>query len=112
MDKIRMYLVEISDRLEREVKTTCVDAIDELVKTSSLKKVAQYVGVIGYVLKQERAMSNCIRKKRAASSSEPMQEIVLGCLKECTIQGAEQMCDPHLLFLRVRLRTLILRNLQ
>ena len=81
MDKIPEQLIQLSDKLDKAGKTKCANVIDELIKHQSLTKVAQYVGVIGYVLKQNRAMGNCIRKKRA-SSTVPMQEIVLGCLRE------------------------------
>ena len=81
MDSLQGYLLGLSDRLDRQGKQACADAVDDLIKTASLQKLAQYVGVIGYVLKQNRAMGNCIRKKRA-SSKAPMQEVVLDCLKE------------------------------
>lgn len=90
MDSLQQHLVELSDRIDKDGKLACADAVDELVKTASLDKLAQYVGVIGYVLKQNRAMGNCIRKKRVASG-EPMQTIVLECLKE--YQDGQQYQD-------------------
>ena len=81
MDKISEQLIQLSDKLDKAGKTKCANAIDGLIEHQSLAKVAQYVGVIGYVLKQNRAMGNCIRKKRASSTGS-MQEVVLGCLKE------------------------------
>lgn len=81
MTHIENYLIELADKLDSLGKLSSANAVDNLIKTASLEKVAQYVGVIGYVLKQERAMQNCIRRKRA-SSSGAMQEIILSCLKE------------------------------
>jgi hypothetical protein len=81
MNKISEQLIQLSDKLDSAGKPKCANAIDQLIEHQSLTKVAQYVGAIGYVLKQNRAMGNCIRKKRA-SSSVSMQEIVLGCLSE------------------------------
>lgn len=81
MEKISEQLVQLSDKLDKAGKTKCANAIDGLIEHQSLTKVAQYVGVIGYVLKQNRAMGNCIRKKRVSSTGS-MQEVVLGCLKE------------------------------
>lgn len=81
MDELKQYLVELANRLDIEDKTLCANAVDQLIENNSLTKVAQYVGAIGYVLKQNRAMGNCVRKKRSASS-QPMQQIVLECLKE------------------------------
>jgi hypothetical protein len=75
------HLLKLADRLDTEDKRACADAIDQLIKTASVEKVAQYVGVIGYVLKQNRAIGNCVRKKRVASN-RPMQEVVLECLSE------------------------------
>lgn len=81
MDKISEQLIQLSDKLDKAGKIKCANAIDGLLEHQSLTKVAQYVGVIGYVLKQNRAMGNCIRKKRVADTGS-MQEVVLGCLKE------------------------------
>ena len=76
------YLITLADKFDKEGNTTCADAVDRLLlKTASLEKVAQYVGAIGYVLKQNRAMMNCIRKKRVASKGS-MQDVVMSCLKE------------------------------
>ncbi len=78
---INNHLFELADHLDSLGLQKCADLVDDVIKSKSLIKVAQYVGVIGYVLKQNRAMSNCIRKNRV-SSDLSMQEIVLGCLKE------------------------------
>ncbi len=75
------YLANLADRLDRDGKIKSANAVDNLLQNGSLEKVAQYVGAIGYVLKQERAMANCIRQKRV-SSSGPMQEVIMDCLKE------------------------------
>ncbi len=81
MDDITQHLIDLSDRLDKQNKIVCADSVDKLVNTGALQKVAQYVGAIGYVLKQNRAMANCIRKKRVASNTS-MQEVVMDCLKE------------------------------
>ncbi len=81
MSELTQYLLTLADRLDRDGKPTCADAVTELIKTASLDKVSQYVGVIGYVLKQNRAMGNCIRKKRVATKGS-MQDVVMSCLKE------------------------------
>lgn len=81
MDRITQHLVELSNKLDQQGYIKCADAIDSLIKDNSMTKVAQYVGAIGYVLKQNRAIGNCIRKKRVASS-ESMQNVILSCLKE------------------------------
>lgn len=75
------HLADLADRLDKDGKIKSANAVDNLLQSGSLEKVAQYVGAIGYVLKQERAMANCIRQKRV-SSSGPMQEVIMDCLKE------------------------------
>ncbi|MHA2279873.1 MAG: hypothetical protein ACXAC5_03225 [Promethearchaeota archaeon] len=81
MDKMTTHLVELSDSLDKAGNRKCANTIDKLIQNQSVTKIAQYVGIIGYVLKQNRAMGNCIRKKRIASN-QSMQEVVLACLKE------------------------------
>ena len=81
MSDLTEQLISLSDRLDKEGKPSCANAVDSIIKSASLEKIAQYVGVIGYVLKQHRAMGNCIRKKRA-NSEAPMQTVVFECLKE------------------------------
>ena len=81
MDNLTEHLLKLSDSLDSAGKTNCADAIDGLMETKSIVKLAQYVGVIGYVLKQNRAMGNCIRKKRASNDGS-MQEVILDCIKE------------------------------
>jgi hypothetical protein len=75
------YLVQLADKLDASGHTDVANIVDDVIRHESLNKVAQYVGAIGYVLKQNRAMQNCIRKKRV-SSKGPMQEVILGCLRE------------------------------
>jgi hypothetical protein len=74
-------LVKAANKLDELGLFHKADTIDKIVKKASLEKVSQYVGVIGYVLKQERCMQNCIRRKRTEKKGS-MQEIVLDCLKE------------------------------
>ncbi len=81
MKQITDNLIQLSDNLDNAGKRKCANLVDGLIKNKSVTKVAQYVGVIGYVLKQNRAMGNCIRKKRVASSSS-MQEVIMECLSE------------------------------
>jgi len=78
---INNHLLELANKLDKEDNIICANAVDSLLSSNSLVKTAQYVGVIGYVLKQNRAMCNCIRKKRASQDGS-MQEVILDCLKE------------------------------
>lgn len=78
---INTHLEQLANQLDREDEIICANSVESLLASNSLVKTAQYVGVIGYVLKQNRAMCNCIRKKRVASEGS-MQDVILECLKE------------------------------
>ena len=78
---IDKFLIQLADKLDTLGHTKVADAVDDVMANRSLHKMAQYVGAIGYVLRQNRAMGNCIRKKRVASK-KAMQEVVMECLSE------------------------------
>jgi len=78
----KQHFIDLAGSCDRNGQVVAAEAIDlQLLKTASFDKVSQYVGAIGYVLKQHRAMANCLRRKRVGSN-QPMQDIVLSCLKE------------------------------
>ena len=80
---IANYLVELADQLDKQGHYQCGSAVDSIIRAGSLQKVAQYVGVIGYILRNERAMSNCLRRRRTSEpKSTSMQNVIMGCLKE------------------------------
>ena len=74
-------IIALADKLDQTGFQKYASRIDQLIQDQSFVKIAQYVGAIGYVLKQHRALSNCIRQKRVASTG-PMQNVVMDCLKE------------------------------
>jgi hypothetical protein len=78
---VQTHLIDLACDLDKMEKFAEATAIDQILFSGAMKKVAQYVGVIGYVLKQDRAMGNCIRKKRTTASG-PMQEVIMDCIKE------------------------------
>ena len=73
-------LVALADRCDKLGLTKQADLIDSALSGGSFEKTAQYVGAVGYALRQHRAMGNCIRKKRATSKSP--QDAVMSCLDE------------------------------
>lgn len=75
------HLFKLADGLDQKNKIITANLVDDVIKNQSLLKVAQYVGAIGYVLRQNRAMGNCIRRKRVKAQGS-MQEVVFECLKE------------------------------
>ena len=81
LNQLHNSIVKCANLLDRKGEIKKADLLDKIIKESSLQKLAQYVGIIGYVLKQNRCMSNCIRRKRVENDG-PMQEVILSCLKE------------------------------
>lgn len=75
------YLIKLADMCDQMGHKEIADEMDNLIRTGSFLKVSQYVGTVGYILKNQRAMANCLRKKRVASD-ESMQNVVMECLKE------------------------------
>ena len=75
------YLLQLADTCDKLGYHDIADELDSLIVSKSFEKVSQYVGTVGFAIKQQRAISNCLRKKRAASN-QPMQEIVFECLSE------------------------------
>lgn len=75
------YLIQLADTCDQLDHKGLADEIDNLIRTGSFMKVSQYVGVIGYILKNQRAVMNCIRKKRVVSDSS-VQQITFECIKE------------------------------
>jgi hypothetical protein len=80
MKELTEKMVKFANLLDSKNKMASADRVTELIKTASVDKVAQYVGAIGYVLKGQRAMGNCIRRKRVSTKGS-MQEVVMQCLK-------------------------------
>jgi len=75
------YLLSLADQCDNLGFHKIADDLDDLIRTGSFTKVAQYVGFMGYIHRSIRNIQNCQRRK-GAESSRPRQEIVLECLKE------------------------------
>jgi len=75
-------LLKLAEIADFHGKFDVADAItDNLIRSNSFTKIAQYVGVLNYVMKNTRCINNCVRQKRV-SSNESMQQITMECLKE------------------------------
>ena len=75
------YLIKLANTCDSLGFTPIADNIDNLIKDKSFIKVAQYVGVSGYMQKLTRSIQNCQRIK-GSESNRPRQEIVMECLSE------------------------------
>jgi len=82
MEKLQEHLCKIADNLDKKGEFDAADIITEAIEKQSLVKVAQYCGFSGYALRQNRALANCFRRKRAKKTNQSIHETVFECLKE------------------------------
>jgi len=82
MDQIIQELVEVANILDNKGHSSFADIVDKVANTALDVKVAQYVGVQGYWIRNTRCWGNCIRQKRANSPTKPTQEVWSDCHKE------------------------------
>lgn len=83
MDKLLIQMIQLADKLDRKSSKKAVEMLDSCIKTAGLIKQAQYVGVQGYWVKQERCFVNCYNAKRRKSSGKASpQECFFDCLDE------------------------------
>ena len=59
MDKLLIQMIKLADKLDKKNAKKAVEMLDSCIKTAGLIKQAQYVGIQGYWLKQERSFINC-----------------------------------------------------
>jgi len=83
MDNLLIQMIQLADKLDRKNAKKAVEMLDSCIKTAGLIKEAQYVGIQGYWLKQERCFINCYNAKRRKSSGKASpQECFFDCLDE------------------------------
>ncbi len=75
-------LIEVANTLDNSNHTDWADSVDKVAKSFAMVKQAQYVGIQGYWIRNERCWSNCYRQKRASKPKTPTQEIWMECQKE------------------------------
>ena len=74
-------IVKIASAAEDKGLLKQASALDSISKKMVMTKFAQYVGIQGYWIKNERCWSNCYRQKRA-TSKKAAQEVWVECQKE------------------------------
>lgn len=82
MDQIIKALAMIANDLDDKGLLAFADAVDKIADTALDIKVAQYVGIQGYWIRNSRCWGNCLRQKKTSSPEKPSQEIWASCHKE------------------------------
>lgn len=78
--EIAERIAALANALDEARFVHLADSVDSAL--TGLVKTAQYVGVQGYWVRNERCWSNCYRQKRAANPGKPAQEVWFDCQKE------------------------------
>lgn len=88
-------LAQLANNLDNAGLQSLADTVDSVL--GSMTKVAQYVGVQGYWIRNERCWGNCYRQKRASSPNKPAQEIWVECQQEyeASINKDESKWDKY-----------------
>jgi len=90
MEKIVQNLIKIASSLDNQKEIKLALKIDKFADSLLEIKTAQYVGVQGYWVRNERCWSNCYRQKRAKSPDTPTQVI----WQECQNEYVESINNP------------------
>ena len=82
MENIVKNLTKIASNLDERKQVKFASQIDKFADRLVHIKTAQYVGIQGYWVRNERCWSNCYRQKRAKSPDTPSQVIWQECQNE------------------------------
>lgn len=82
MDQIISELAAIANDLDGKGFSKLADSVDGIANIALDIKVAQYVGIQGYWIRNTRCWGNCLRQKKTSSPEKPSQEIWATCHKE------------------------------
>jgi len=75
-------ITQVATQLDELGKTKTADAIDQVAGDLVLLKTAQYVGIQGYWIRNNRCWMNCYRQKRASNPDSSAQEVWTECHEE------------------------------
>ncbi|HUU87183.1 MAG TPA: hypothetical protein VMX17_05445 [Candidatus Glassbacteria bacterium] len=90
MEKIVKNLTKIASSLDSQNRIKLASKIDKFTNDLVNIKTAQYVGVQGYWIRNERCWSNCYRQKRAESPKKASQVV----WQECQNEYVESINNP------------------
>jgi len=82
MKNVNDKLTKIASALESKGLKKSSLVVRDAIKAAANYKMAQYVGVQGYWLKNRRCWDNCYRHKRTAEPGTPAQEVWMECWSE------------------------------
>jgi len=90
MEKIVKNLTKIASNLDSRKQIKLASQIDKFSDSLMQIKTAQYVGIQGYWIRNERCWSNCYRQKRAKTPDKASQVI----WQECQNEYVESINNP------------------
>ena len=90
MEKIVQNLTKIASSLDSQKRIKLASQIDKFADALVQIKTAQYVGVQGYWIRNERCWSNCYRQKRAETPKKASQVV----WQECQNEYVESINNP------------------
>jgi len=90
MKKIVQNLTKIASSLDSQKRIKLASQIDKFADALVQIKTAQYVGVQGYWIRNERCWSNCYRQKRAETPKKASQVV----WQECQNEYVESINNP------------------
>ena len=82
MENTKEKLTKLASTLEDKGLKKSSLILREAIKAATNFKMAQYVGIQAYWLKNRRCWDNCYRQKRTSSPSTPAQKVWMECWDE------------------------------
>lgn len=82
MENIFSELALIANLLDKKGHIKFADSVDGIISSALDIKVAQYVGIQGYWIRNSRCWGNCVRQKKTSDPKMASQDIWAACHKE------------------------------
>lgn len=82
MQNIIKNITEVATELEKKGLSKTASILDSIAEQSIQIKTAQYLGVQGYAIRNDRCLKNCQRIKKAKNINMSAQQAVQECLNE------------------------------
>lgn len=82
MNEMVLSLTSLANEIDNAKLSKEADVVDVISQNCLKIKTAQYVGIQGYWMRNNRCWANCYRQKRSSNPDMPAQEVWFGCLDE------------------------------
>lgn len=82
MEKVIEILASVAEELDQAGLAVLADRLDTVANAAVNIKVAQYVGIQGYSIRNTRCWEKCYRQKRTSSPNKAAQQVWTECHKE------------------------------